>query len=494
VSHVTNATSRDDAAAVGRRRRLVLIATVLGSSMAFVDATVVNVALPTIGRDLDLGLAGRQWVFLAYSLPLASLYLPAGGIADRLGRRRMFLVGTVTFAVASLIAGAAPGAAVLLAARGLQGAAGAFLAVASLSLLRATYGEESGRAVGLWSAWSGIATIVGPPLGGALTQWVSWRLVFLINLPFAVGAYVLAARATDPEPRRPIELGKLDLPGGALLTVAFATLTYALTEKAYWLLAVAVVSLAAAIWRERRTDDPMLPLDIFRDRSFAAAAVETFLVYAALAGATFFLVLYLQSVVGLSPLQSSLPTLPISFVLLLLAGRFGALSDAHGPRLYLTVGPALLAVGMLLWAVVTRQGQWWLLAVGSFVFALGLAMIVAPITSAALSNAPERLAGAAAGVSNTMARVGGLFAVSLVGLVVQLAYSGPGTPLTSSGRHDPSVHAFRAAMVVSAALAAAGSLVALVGFASRTSRGSRSGSAGSRSRPGAGPGPASGRP
>jgi EmrB/QacA subfamily drug resistance transporter len=465
------------------RRTLVLVATVLGSSMAFVDATVVNVALPTIGRDLGLGLTGRQWVFLAYSLPLASLYLPAGGIADRLGRRRMFLLGTIAFAAASLVAGLAPDAAVLLVARALQGAAGAFLAVASLSLLRETYGAESGRAVGLWTAWSGIATIIGPPLGGALTQWVSWRLVFFINLPLALGAYVLASRATDPEPRNRVLLGKLDLPGGALFTLAFGTLTYALTEKTYWLLAVAAVSLAAAVWRERRTADPMLPLAMFRDRSFTAAAVETFLVYGALAGGTFFLVLYLQSVVGYSPLVSSLPTLPISVVLLFLAGWFGGLADRHGPRLYLTVGPALLAVGMLVWALVTRQSQWWLLAIGSLVFALGLAMVVAPITSAALSNAPERLAGAAAGVSNTMARVGGLVAVALIGLIVQLTYSGPGTPLTSSGRHDPSIHAYRAAMIASAALAAAGSLVALVGFASRRTRGSRSGSAEPRSLP-----------
>jgi EmrB/QacA subfamily drug resistance transporter len=471
------------------RRTLVLIATVLGSSMAFVDATVVNVALPTVGRDFGMGLAGRQWVFLAYSLPLASLYLPAGGIADRLGRRRIFLAGTLGFALASLLAGAAPDAAVLLAARALQGAFGAFLAVASLSLLRATYGADSGRAVGLWSAWSGIATIIGPPLGGALTQWVSWRLVFLINLPFAVGAYLLAVRATDPEPRHPIDPGKLDLPGGVLFTIAFGTLTYALTEKRYWLLAVAAAALAAAVWRERRAADPMLPLGMFRDRAFAAAAAETLLVYAALAGGTFFLILYLQGVVGYSPLQSSLPTLPISFLLLFLAGKFGALADRQGPRLYLTVGPALLAVGMLVWALVTRPSQWWLIAIGSLVFAFGLAMIVAPITTAALSNAPESLAGAAAGVSNTMARVGGLIAIALIGLVVQLVYTGPGTPLTSSARRDPSIHAFRAAMIASAALAAAGSLIALFGFASRTSRGSRSGSAESRSLPGAAPAP-----
>src|SRR4051812_31280358 len=242
--------------------------------MAFVDATVVNVALPTIGRELDLGLAGRQWVFLAYSLPLASLYLPAGGLAARLGRRRIFLWGNVAFAAASVLAGAAPSAELLLAARAIQGAAGAFLAVASLSLLRQTWGADSGRAVGLWTAWSGIATIVGPPLGGALTQWASWRLVFLINLPLAAGAWLLAVRSTDPEPRRPIDVRELDLPGGVLLALGFGTLTYGIVEKQWWLLVPAALALAAAVWREATTRDPMLPLAVFRDRAFSAAAIE----------------------------------------------------------------------------------------------------------------------------------------------------------------------------------------------------------------------------
>jgi EmrB/QacA subfamily drug resistance transporter len=450
------------------RRTLVLVATVLGSSMAFVDATVVNVALPTIGRELDLGLAGRQWVFLAYSLPLASLYLTAGGIADRLGRRRVFLAGTLAFAVASTLAGAAPGAALLLAARALQGAAGAFLAVASLSLLRATYGEESGRAVGLWTAWSGIATIVGPPLGGALTQWASWRLVFFLNLPMAAGAYVLAHRSTDPEPADRVSVGDLDLPGGVLFAAAFGLLTFGLVQNGYrWTVALAAVAFVAAVWHESRTRRPMLPLAVFRDRAFSATAVETFLVYAALSGVTFFLVLYLQSVVGYSPLEASVPLLPISIALLLLAGRFGGLADRHGPRLYLAVGPALLAAGMLPWLGVAERSDWWLLGLGSLVFSLGLAITVAPITSAALQNAPERLAGVAAGVSNATARVGGLVAVALIGFVMQAFYDGPGTPLTGSGRHDPTIHAFRVGLLVAVALAAAGALVGLLAIPSK---------------------------
>lgn len=472
MTHGRKATDRASA----DRRGLVLVATVLGSSMAFVDATVVNVALPTIGRDLGLGLAGRQWVFLAYSLPLASLYLPAGGIADRLGRRRVFLAGTLAFAIASALAGAAPGAGLLLAARAVQGAAGAFLAVASLSLLRATYGADSGRAVGLWTAWSGIATIVGPPLGGALTQWVSWRLVFGINLPLAAGAYLLARRGAPREPSNTVLLGQIDLPGGFLFAAGFALLTFPLVEgRDSWLLAVAAATLAAAVWREARAAEPMLPLEMFRDRVFSAASVETFLVYAALSGSTFFLVLYLQSVVGYSPLEASLPLLPISVGMLFLAGRFGGLADRHGPRLYLAVGPALLAAGILVWLGVTRRGDWWLLALGSLVFAVGLSITVAPITSAALQNAPERLAGVAAGVSNTAARVGGLVAVALIGLVITAVYDGSGTPLTGSGQRGPSIDAFRVGMLLAAALALAGALVGALAIPSRTSRGSRSG-------------------
>jgi len=472
-------------------RSWVLVATILGSSLAFVDATVVNVALPAMGRDLGLGLAGRQWVYLAYSLALASLYLLAGAVGDRAGRRRVFVGGIVAFAAASALAGASPDGSVLLAARALQGAAAAFVSTTSLALLRATFGAESGRAVGLWTAWTGIATIAGPPAGGALVEWASWRLIFFVNLPLAAAAAALALRYAADAPSNRLSQGGFDVPGAALLAAGLGVGTYGLVERGpWWAVGAGVALVAAALAWEARAPEPLLPLPLFRDRVFAAANAETFLVYAALGASSFYLVLYLQSVAGFSPLEASLPMVPTSVALLLLAGRFGRLADRHGPRRYLTAGPALLACGMLLWAGVTSRGSWPWLAGGVALFALGLSVTVAPITATALAAAPERLAGVAAGVNNTVSRVGGLVAVAVVGAAIAAAYSGPGTPLTPSGRHDPSVHAFRAGMVVAAGFAAAGALVGWLGIPSRTPRGSRGGRARRRSPPAAGPGPA----
>lgn len=427
----------------------MLVATILGSSIAFVDATVVNVALPVMGRHLGLGLAGRQWVYLSYSLALAALYLPAGALGDRIGLRTTFVGGTAGFAIASALAGASPSGAWLLAARGLQGVAAAFLTTSSLALLRATFREESGRAVGLWTAWTGIATIVGPPVGGALVQYASWRWIFFLNLPLAAGAALLAG--PGPEARDESSRGRFDLPGAALLAAGLGTLTYALVERGpWWLLAPAVAALAAALVHEARAAEPMLPLGLFRERAFAAANAETFFVYAALAASSFYLVLYLQLVVGYSPLVASLVLIPVSLVMLGLAGRFGQLADRHGPRLYLALGPALLAASMLLWELVTSRGSWPALAAGTLLFALGLAVTVAPITATALGSAPERYAGVAAGVNNTVSRIGGLVAVALVGLVISLVAG------------SLTVSSFRAGMTAAAGLALAGAVVGAV--------------------------------
>ncbi|MGZ4358814.1 MAG: MFS transporter [Gaiellaceae bacterium] len=458
-------------------RGLVLVATILGSSMAFVDGTVVNVALPTIGRHLRLDLAGRQWVFLSYSLALAALYLPAGAVADRFGRRRTFVAGALGFSVASALAGLSPNGDFLIAARALQGLAAAFLSIGSLSLLRFTYGEESGRAVGLWTAWTGIATILGPPLGGALVQWASWRLIFFVNLPLALAAALVAGRAAPGE-KGPQERRPLDVAGAALLAVGFGLLTYALVQtgsrgiaSAWLAFAAAAAALAGGLVHELRTSSPMLPPVLFGSRNFVSANAETLLVYGGLGGSTFFLVLYLQSVVGYTPFESSLVMLPISGIMILLAGRFGRLADRHGPRLYLTIGPGVMAAGMLVWMLVTSRDDWPQLAAGVVLFGLGLAITVAPITATALAAAPARLSGIAAGVNNTVSRIGGLVAVALIGLVIARVGApagGHGNPLsgqaTSGGGRGGSIDGFRAGIAVAALLCLAGAGVALIGI------------------------------
>ena len=458
------------------RRTLTLAACVLGSSLAFIDATVVVVALPTIQEDLDLGLSGQQWVYLAYSLALAALYLPAGAVGDRWGRRRVFVVGAVGFALASALAGAAPDGATLIGARILQGIAGAFVTTNSLALLREVYGPDSGRAVGLWTSLTGVATIAGPPVGGALVEW-TWRSIFYVNLPLAAITVALAVAGTC-ETRAQQRVGALDLPGAALAAVGFGALTYGMVEGAeqgfgnlWWAFALAAAALAAFVAVELRTREPMLPLALFRRRNFAASNLETFFVYAALGAVLLFFTLYLQFL-GFTPFEAGLLNVPLTVVMILLAARFGALADRHGPRLYLTLGPVLLGAGMLLWLALEERSDFWTFGIaGLALFSLGLALMVAPITSTALSSAPARYAGIASGVNQTVSRVGGLLAVAIVGLVITLVFeasAGDGVPL-ARGEDDPerraaSVDAFRAAMGVTALLAFIGAAVAVVGI------------------------------
>jgi EmrB/QacA subfamily drug resistance transporter len=462
-----------------RARELTLAATVIGSSLAFIDATVVIVALPTIERDLDLGLSGQQWVFLSYSLALAALYLLAGAVGDRRGRRETFIVGVAGFAVASLLAAVAPNGGFLIAARALQGVFGAFLTVNSLALLREVYGAESGRAIGLWTAFTSVATVAGPPAGGALVEWVSWRWIFFINLPLAGAAVVLALAGRSRE-RAEQRVGRLDVPGAALAAIAFGSLTYAMVEGAedgfadyWWAFLVAAVSLAAFGVVERRTAEPMLPFELFRRRNFTAANLETFLVYAALSGNFVFVILYMQFI-GFSPFQAGLLEIPTSVILIALAARFGALADRLGPRVFLTAGPALLGIGTLFFLLVDERSDFWTAGIAGLVlFALGLAMLVAPITATALSSAPFEYAGIASGVNSTVSRLGGLLAVAVVGLVIALVFEGQAgetdavplaTDQTEPELRDASIDAFRAGMLVVAGLAFAGAAVGAFGI------------------------------
>lgn len=463
----------------GLRRKLTLAATVLGSSLAFLDASVVIVALPTIERDLDLGLSGQQWVLLSYSLALAALYLVAGAIGDRAGRRAVFVAGTVGFAAASMLAGLAPSAGVLILARVLQGVGGALVTTNSLALLREVYGREAGKAVGLWTAFTGVATIAGPPAGGALVEWASWRWIFFINAPLAAAAIALALAGRSAQ-REEHRVGALDVPGAVLAATGFGALTYGMVEGAesgfgslWWAFLLAAASLIAFAVVERRSSEPMLPFELFRRRNFAASNLETFLVYGALGGNFLFLALFLQFL-GFTPFEAGLLNIPTSLIMIALAARFGSLADRHGPRFYLCVGPILIGTGTLLLLGLDERSDFWTFGLAGLVlFAVGLAMLVAPITATALSSAPGRYAGIASGVNQTVSRLGNLLAVAAIGLVITLAFHAAGgteeAVALARGQRDPelraaSIHAFRTGMVVTSLLAFAGALVAALGI------------------------------
>jgi EmrB/QacA subfamily drug resistance transporter len=463
--------------ALAAKRRLTLIATIIGSSITFVDGSVVNIALPTIGRELNAGLSAQQWIMLSYSLAVASLYIAAGALGDRFGRRPLFTLGVVGFAGASALCGIAPNTALLISGRVLQGVFGALLATNSLALLRATFGAESGRAVGLWTAWTGIGSLLGPPLGGLLVEYASWRWIFFINLPAAVLTVVLAAagRVDEPETESPRPLNP---PAALLITLMFGSLTYALIEGPHagwgtvsWAFGLSLVAFAAFAWNERHSANPLLPLPLLHERLFVVANVCTFGVYATLGASTFYLALYLQSeAVGYTPVLASLVFIPVSIIMFFLAARFGRLADRDGPRLYLTIGPAVMAVGMLLFTLATSTNIAQILP-GVIVFALGLSITVAPITSAALKGAPPRYSGLAAGVNTTVSRIGGLLATPLLGVVIGLVFTahvgGSGSdPFATEGMsaaaQAAAISAFRVAMVVAAAICAGSGVVAWV--------------------------------
>lgn len=461
------------------RRGLILVATIIGSSITFVDGTVVNIALPTIGHDLDAGLSAQQWVALSYSLAVASLYVVSGALGDRFGRWTLFVAGVAGFAVASAVAGIAPNVELLIAGRVLQGIAGALLTTNSLALLRATYAEDSGKAVGQWTAWSGIGTMIGPPLGGLLVQVASWRWIFFLNLPFAAIALFMAFAGRSAEDRT-AQPRPLQVPGAVAIALTFGTLTYGLIDGARagfgnvwpWFVA-SLAGFAVLVWSERRAEAPLLPPELLRARVFVVANIYTLLIYAALGASSFYLALYLQSqAVGYSPARASLVFLPISLVMFFLAARFGRLADRDGPRLYLTIAPLVMAAGYLLLSLVQSTNPLAPLP-GVLVLALGLAVLVAPITSTALKAAPDRFAGLAAGVNTTVSRLGGLIATPILGVVITLVFAanaehphiGPfATHGLSGADQDATVTAFRAGLAASIALCVAGSLLAWRGL------------------------------
>ena len=404
--------------------RWVLVATILGSAIASIDATVVGIALPTIGREFDTGLATLQWVVTAYTLTLAGLLLIAGALGDRYGRRRVFLVGVVWFAVASLVCGVAPNAAVLIGARALQGVGAALLTPGSLAILQAAFRPaDRGRAIGAWSGIGGVASAVGPFVGGWLVQAASWRFIFVINLPIAA-AVVLVSTRHVPESHDPDATGRVDVTGGSLVTLGLVGLTYGLIEGPSSgfgspavltaLLGGGVCLAAFGVW-ESRVAHPMLPLSLFRSTQFTATNVVTFVIYGALGGVLFLLPIQLQQVCGYTPLQAGMSLLPVTVIMLALSARSGALAGRIGPRLQMTAGPLLVAAGMALFTRVGGHGSYLTQVLPAVaVLGLGLATTVAPLTTTVLAALPARHSGMASAVNNDVARVAALIAVAVL--------------------------------------------------------------------------------
>jgi EmrB/QacA subfamily drug resistance transporter len=417
---------------VTRQERLTLIATILGSTVVFLDSTVVNVALPAIQADLDTGLAGQQWVVEAYMLTLVSLLLVGGSLGDRYGRRRMFVLGLSGFAATSILCAIAPSEQTLVGARALQGIAGALLVPGSLAILAATFaGEARGRAVGLWTAWAGISTLAGPAGGGLLVE-LDWRWIFWVNIPLIALTLWITMRAVG-ESRDPTAATGIDGLGICLSAIGLAGPVFALIEQPkhgwgdplVWVpLAVGVASFAAFIAWESRARAPMLPLELFRSHNFSAVNLATLCVYAGLIGASFFITLFLQQVAGYTAFQAGAATTPITIVMFVLSGRFGALASRIGPRLVMGVGPIVGAIGLALLVRLDSDPDYLVdVLPAMLLFGLGLAMTVAPLTTTVLDAVSEHHAGVASGVNNAVSRVAGLLAIAALGAVVSAQFS-----------------------------------------------------------------------
>jgi EmrB/QacA subfamily drug resistance transporter len=415
-----------------RAKRLTLIACILGSAVVFVDSTIVNVALPKIRADLNVGLSAQQWILDAYLLTLGSLLLVGGSLGDLYGRRRIFRLGVIWFGVTSLLCALAPNATLLIFARGLQGIAGALLVPATLGIITATFGpEERGKAIGSWTAWSGISTVIGPLAGGLILGAVSWRFIFAVNvIPILVTLYLI--RHMSAEHDHPRE-GSVDVVGALLCAFGLGGTVFALIEQPNYSwsdpiiwgpLAGGVLLLVAFILWERRAPDPMLSLDLFKRRNFSVGNASTLLVYAGLSGGTFLIPLFLQEIANYTPLAAGAALLPVTFCMFLLSSRFGALADRFGPRAFMGGGPVVAGVGLLLLGMLGAHLDYFTdVLPGAVIFGLGLSLTVAPLTATVLGGVDEGHASLASGINNAIARVAGLVAIAFVGAVVSAQFS-----------------------------------------------------------------------
>ncbi len=445
--------------------RWVLAAAVLGSGMALLDGTVVNIALRSIGDDLSASVAQLQWVVNAYLLALASLILVGGSLGDHFGRRRVFMIGVAGFALASALCGLAQSPGQLIGARLLQGVGAALLTPGSLAMIQGSFrAADRARVIGQWAGLGGVAAAIGPVLGGWIVDNASWRWIFLINVPVAVAVLAVSARHV-PESRDPQAARTFDVLGAALGALGLAGATYALIESGSapppYVVGAALLGAAGLVLFvvfERRHHDALVPMHLFASRTFSVANLLTLLVYGALGAMLFFLVLQLQVVTGWSPLEAGLSTLPLTVVMLLFSSRSGALAARIGPRLPLSLGPVLCGLGTLVLREV-GDGTGYLLGVlpGMLVFACGLVLLVAPLTSSVLAAAPDRYAGIASGINNAVARTGSLLSVSALPAVVGIG---------GEDYRSPAVFAagYAQAQLICAVLLFAGGAVAFIGL------------------------------
>jgi len=442
--------------------RWTLVATILGSSIVFIDSSVVNVALPRIQSDLGGGLAAEQWVVDAYLLTLGSLILVGGSLGDIFGEVRLFVLGVAAFGVASALCAVAPDITTLIVFRGLQGVAGALLTPASLAVITASFeGSDRGAAIGTWTAWTGISFVIGPLVGGWLIGVSSWRTIFLINIPIAIATIALAVlllpKGTMGGKRVPV-----DYVGGVLCVLGLGSVVYALIEQpqlgwSHWsvaggLAAGAACLVAFVVW-EARVASPMLPLRLFARRNFSVTNVETLAVYGGLSAWGFFLALFLQQLAGYSPFRAGLASVPVTIVMFFLSRRTGRLSAHYGPRLFMALGPLIAGASLLALARMPTHLDYWLDLLPPLLgFAVGLSLTVAPLTTTVLADAGSGDAGIASGVNNAIARVAGLVAIAGIGI----AASGGGQKLTA--------HGFHVAMLIVAALVALGGVIGAAGI------------------------------
>lgn len=417
-----------------KQKQWTVIATILASGVVFMNGSIVNVALPAIGEALDTSLSGLQWVVDSYLLTLSSLLILGGAFGDRFGRRRMCVIGLIGFGLTQIGSGFAPNIAWLIGFRAVQGISGALMVPESLAILRSVFmdPEERGEAIGSWSGWTGIATVIGPLLGGYLVDTLSWRWAFFISIPFIVLSIYLMIRFVPPSQRQSSS-ANLDWIGSVIVTLGLGGIAYGFIEGPVvgWTSPSVLTGLIGGFFMltifpvvESRLERPLLPLSLFKSRNFSGANLATLAIYAALQGSIFLIVLYIQNVMGFSALSAGLMTAPISLILLLLSSTAGKLSNKYGPRLFMSIGPIVTGIGLAFLARLNPDSNIWLELIPAIVvFGFGLAGTVAPLTDTVLSAAPEKHSSVAAAFNTMVSRVAALLAVAVFGAILSSGFS-----------------------------------------------------------------------